>query len=576
MKGKRVLISAVLLLTLTSCLSHIPVQGPVNYGAEAYAPSSQNFVRTLVSAPTIGSTPQSLIRQFLAAIAGDQGDYATSRLYLAPEVRFGWRPEKGVRIYTDRLQSSFSRGLREANTFAFSGSEAGTIDEQGHYQRAAPGTLLFENFSVRRVGGEWRIASLVDGLALSESDVARAYRQSNIYFLNASKRTLVPDSVYLPVNLGVSTSLIRALLSGPTAWLSPAVTTAIPVGASLAVGSVPIQQGVATVDLSAPVGNISSLDRQAMSAQIVWTLKQLAEVAAVRITIGRAPLIVAGSGEAQSRFAYSNFSPDVLTGETQSFVMADRGLFRISDLASKPVIKLVNSEANHIIAQFSAAAISLDGGAIAGINSANSLIAGPLSGPLVLQVSAIADSNWLAPSWDSDGVLWAARRHAGLSQVYAVAPGAKALAVSAEVIANRWLQGFRIARDGTRVALAIESGNSSRLFVARVIRSASGPKIGFRIEAPIELPWTGGSISLINWADATHLAILTSVTPTSIWRVAIDASEEINLAGIVDPNVLAAAPGMPVLAADSRGTLSALVGQEWLEIGNGRYPMYPG
>ena len=119
MKGKIVLISAVLLLALTSCLSHVPVQGPVHYGAEAYAPSSQNFVRTLVSAPTIGSTPQSLIRQFLAAIAGDQGDYATSRLYLAPEVRYEWRPEKGVRIYTDRLQSSYIRGLREANTFAF-------------------------------------------------------------------------------------------------------------------------------------------------------------------------------------------------------------------------------------------------------------------------------------------------------------------------------------------------------------------------------------------------------------------------------------------------------------------------
>ena len=568
--------SGVLLLGLTSCLSHIPVQGPVHYGAEAYAPSSQNFVRTLVSAPTIGSTPQSLIRQFLAAIAGDQGDYATSRLYLAPEVRYGWRPEKGVRIYADRLQSSYSRGLRESNAFVFSGSEVGAIDEQGHFERAAVGTLLFENFSVRQVNGEWRIASLVDGLALSESDVARAYRQSNIYFLNASKRTLVPDSVYLPVNLGVSTALIRALLSGPTSWLSPAVTTAIPFGASLAVGSVPIQQGVATVDLSAPSGNISSLDRQAMSAQIVWTLKQLAEVAAVRITIGRAPLIVSGSGEAQSRFAYSNFSPDVLTGETQAFVVGDRGLSRISELAGKPVIKLVNGDVNHTIAQFGAASISLNGRSIAGIDSGSSLIAGPLTGPLVLEVPAIVGADWLAPSWDSDGVLWAARRHAGQSQVYVVVPGAKAVEISAEVIANRTLQGFRVARDGTRVAFAIEGGNSSRLFVARVIHTVAGAKTRFRIEEPIEIPWTGGSISLINWADATHLALLTSVTPRSIWRVAIDASEEINLAGIVDPVVVAAAPGMPVLAADSRGTLLALVGQEWIAIGNGSYPMYPG
>lgn len=576
MRGKQIILSAIALLTLTGCLSHIPDLSPVRYGAEAYAPSSQNFVRTLVLPPTVGVGPQGLIRQFLAAIAGDQGDYATSRLYLAPEARFGWRPETGVRIYADRLQSSYSQALHQLNTLAFSGSEVGTIDEQGHYQRAAAGAVLYENFSVRRVNGEWRIASLADGLALSESDVARAYRQSNIYFLNPSKRTLVPDPVYLSVNLGVSTALIRALLAGPTKWLAPAVTTAIPAGTSLVAGSVPIQQGVASVDLSSPVGPISSSDRQAMSAQIVWTLKQLAEVAAVRITIGRAPLIVAGSGEAQSRFAYSNFSPDVLTGETPAFVINDRGLFRISGLSTKPSLAAVKSEVVQSITQFSAAAISLDSSSIAGITPANSLVAGPLIGPLILEITGRTDATWLAPSWDSDGILWAARSGAGQSQVYVIAPGGKAISVVADVIANRTVQGFRIARDGSRVAFAIESGSSSRLFVGRVIRQTDGANPKFRIEAPIELPWTGGSISMINWADATHLAILTSATPRSVWRVAIDASEGINFAGIVDPIVLAAAPGMPILAADAHGKLSALIGQSWLEIGTGRYPIYPG
>lgn len=576
MRRYRVVATLFAMLTLTGCLSHIPDRGAVSYGAEAYAPSSQNFVRTLVSPPTTGATPQALIREFLAAIAGDQGDYAISRLYLAPEVRDTWRPESGVRIYSDRLQNVYRRAPRDSNAFIFSGPEVGTIDEQGHYQQGSAGSVLFENFSLREINGEWRISSLADGLALSASDVARSYRQLNVYFLNSSKHTLVPDSVYLPVNLGVSTALIRALLAGPTKWLSPAVTTAIPFGTSLMVGSVPIQQGVARVDLATPFVRISTADREALSAQIVWTLKQLAEVAAVRITIGRAPLIVAGSGEAQSRFSYANYSPDVLVGESPSYIVDDRGLAEISGLVSKPQLTRVPSDQSAEVGNFRSAAVSLDGRSLAGITEANSLVSGPLSGPFDLRIASPMSSTWMPPSWDSDGNLWVARTNGTHSDVYVITPDGRTIAVAAENLANRNVQGFRIARDGSRVAFAIESQGSSRLFVARVIRFGLDMDPKIRIEAPIEIPWTAGSIELINWMDATDLAILTSSAPRSIWKVSLDASEEINLAGIVNPVVIAAAPGMPLLAVNNQRTLFVLNGQTWMEIGSGRYPIYPG
>jgi hypothetical protein len=577
-RARSAILAVAAMLTLTGCLSHIPDTGAISYGAEAYAPSSQNFVRTLVSPPTVGANAQVLIREFLAAIVGDQGDYATSRLYLAPESKLAWHPETGVRIYSDRLQTIFTHLPRGSDTYSFSAVQVATIDGQGHYERAPAGATLYENFSVREVNGEWRISSLSDGLALSESDVARAYRQSNIYFLNPSKRNLVPDSVYLPVNLGISTALIRALLAGPTKWLAPAVTSAIPFATSLVAGSVPIEQGVANVDLSLPFVQLSSSDRQAMSAQIVWTLKQLAEVAAVRITLGRVPLIPPGAGEAQSRFAYSSFSPDVLTGDIQPFIVDDRGLFAISDLVSKPTLTQVKSNASANIAQFSAAAISLDGRSIAGITSAGSLVSGPLIGPFDLRVAGTPQANWVAPSWDSDGNLWAVRYAPDQTAVFVITPEGRTVPVLAQAFKNRAIQGFRIARDGSRAAFAIAGGISSRLFVARVIRMniANGMNPLFRIEAPIELPWTGGTISSINWMDATHLVILTSTTPKSVWRAALDASEVLNLAGIVDPVAISAAPGMPVLVADKSGKISALIGQSWLAIGSGRYPVYPG
>jgi hypothetical protein len=576
MKFKRITLLSLAMVTLTGCLSHVPDKGAISYGAEAYAPSSQNFVRTLVSPPTIGATPRSLIREFLAANAGDQGEYATSRLYLAPEERYLWHPEAGVRIYSDRLQIIFTHPPRGSETYAFSAPMLGTIDGQGHYERAATGATLYENYAVRQVNGEWRISSLTDGLALSQSDVARSYRQLNIYFLNPSKRNLVPDSVYLPVNLGISTSLVRALLAGPTKWLSPAVTTSIPFDTSLTVGSVPIQQGVANVDLSASAVPLSSIDRQAMSAQIIWTLKQLAEVAAVRITLGRVPLIVPGAGEAQSRFAYPSFSPDVITGDVTPFIINDRGLETVSNLLTKPTLVPAKSSSNANIAQFGFAAISLDGRSIAGITRAGSLVSGPLSGRFDLRVAGSPNANWATPSWDSDGNLWAVRTAPDQTNVYVFTPAGTTAPVMVQNLTHRAVQAFRIARDGTRVAFAIPGATSSRLFVARVVRLNSGMDLQFRIESPIELPWSGGAITLINWLDSTHLVILTSATPKSVWRVAIDASEVINLAGIIDPVAIAAAPGMPVLAVDKTGKLLAMIGQSWQLIGAGRFPMYPG
>ncbi len=563
-------------LVLSSCLARIPDSGNVSYGAEAYAPSSQNFVRTLVSPPTPGVNPQALIREFLAAVAGDQGDYATSRLYLTPDAAALWQPSAGVRIYADQLRYKWGLVPREANSLTFAGPEVGTIDSQGHYQATVTASTLLESYSVIRVNGEWRISSLADGVALSESDVARAFRQLNVYFLTPSKRTLVPDPVYLPVNLGISTALTQALLAGPTRWLAPAVTSAIPPDASLVAGSVPIQQGVAQVDLALPLSSISPLDRQALSAQVIWTLKQIAEVAAVRITIGRAPLIVPGMGEAQSRFAYSSFSPDVLSGQIQAFAIGSKGLIKISDLTSQPKLTAIKGPANKVIRGFSSAAISLDGTTIAGITSDNSLVSGPLTGPLQPTVLAGPDTTLFTPSWDESGVLWVLQAMPSLNQIYAILPGSPANIVNAPPLKTMHIRAFHISRDGSRVAYATGADSASRLFIARVIRSSYGGKPSYRIESPIELSWSGGDIGAINWADSTHLSILTSGDPKSVWNIAIDNSESITEAGIVDPVAIASAPGMPRLASNSAGRLYAFIGQSWVSIGNARYPIYPG
>ncbi len=152
-----------------------------------------------------------------------------------------------------------------------------------------------------RVDGEWRIASLDNGLVLTQSDVQETFRQLNLYFLAPSRRVLVPDTVFLPSAPGLSTALVTRLLGGPTEELAAATTTAFPRGTSLAVSSVPVRDGIAQVNLDASALKADGAARALMSAQLVWTLKQLPEFQGLQLSVEGDDLSVPGQGQVQSR-----------------------------------------------------------------------------------------------------------------------------------------------------------------------------------------------------------------------------------------------------------------------------------
>ena len=104
-----------------------------------------------------------------------------AREYLAPEVRRTWRPGVGVVVYDD---SSGNGALlvQQGPAITLRATEVARISEQGEYTASPGGTVTSAKFTLRKVGGEWRIASLPDGLFLTQLDVARAYRSFDLYF----------------------------------------------------------------------------------------------------------------------------------------------------------------------------------------------------------------------------------------------------------------------------------------------------------------------------------------------------------------------------------------------------------
>ena len=183
-----------------------------------------------------------------------------------------------------------------------------------------------------------RIDELPDGLVLSQTDVNRAFRSYSLYFFKPSFEILVPDSRMIPVvGPGLATTLVRRLLEGPNEWLRPAVRTGFPDGVDLNIDAVLVDAGVAQVDLDASAQLADDASRQALSQQLVWTLKQLPDVQAVNLTAAGQPLCVPGVANPQSRDAGPSVDPSGLDADAAAYVASTIGVRQLVEGGTRPV-----------------------------------------------------------------------------------------------------------------------------------------------------------------------------------------------------------------------------------------------
>ena len=278
--------------------------------------------------PKEGSTPTDIVTGFLLANASSVNDYAIARSYLAPEISEGWNPNAGAVVYDDATGLNLSE---RGTTVALSEPQNGTMTSAGSYQPSPAGSRLRTDFTLRKVDGQWRIVGVRDGLLLSVRDVESVYQGVDRYYFNERRTALVPDRVLVPGDrAGVQTTLVRGLLQGASAWLAPAVSTAFPSGTTLAIDSVPVVDGVATVDLSREVLGADDAARRLLSAQLVWSLTSLGTVNGVRITVSGQPLSVPGVADVMTRSDFAGVDPNVLALGTPGYVVIGKKLCVLS------------------------------------------------------------------------------------------------------------------------------------------------------------------------------------------------------------------------------------------------------
>ena len=557
---RAVVITAAVVAAAGGCAS-VPTEGSVHLGHALPAGAglgTSELTHLIAPAPQVGMSPTSLVDGFLTALADSDGNYAVARQFLKPGA--SWRVDTGTTVYDNR--TTMRTGPRAVQVVV---NRAGTIDQSGAF-RVASGTLR-ETFELARVGGQWRISRPPPGVLLSAADAQRTLQPVTVYFLNRAQTRLVPESLLVPPDQpGLATTLVRDLAAGPDPMLASAVTTAFPSGTTL-VGNVPVDgNGVADVNLAGSISQASPAELARLSAQVVWTLRQVPSVSAVRLLVDGTPLSVAGAGPVQLVGAWPQFDPDAPPAETGVLLVQGRHVVSLGGSAPGALRS----------SGLSAPARSADGSRVAALRVGGRrvrVLAGPASGPLRVRWSALSAT---PPAFDPVGdVLVAGATRSGTQLVVITRRGVR------PVILPRGFRHLPLTRvavspDGARLAFVAGPPGRQAVEVGALSTDSDRPAVAaVRTIVP-----AGQDAAGLAWAGSDSLVttVRTDRHHRGILEVGVDGYQPrfVSGAGLpADPTDVAAAPGERVVA-EAQGGLWVQSSRGWQRLSTGTDPSYAG
>ncbi|MCL2455325.1 MAG: LpqB family beta-propeller domain-containing protein [Micrococcales bacterium] len=536
-------------LALGGCAT-IPSSGPVRAG-DVRIDDIQGAV-AVADGPHPGATPKGIVEGLLAAgAAGLTGDFAVAREFLTHEAAQSWQPLAGAIVTSEATLEQTPEGQVTATLQVI-----GEVAEGGCFiEVGAERTVVFD---LVRVDGEWRVADLPPGLIVSASTFAQQYRRTPVYFLTPDRTRAVPDVRYFPTR-NLATSVMQALLAGPSPWLRDAVVSAIPEGVRLKPEVVRIDEdGTAQVVLEPAQIVQAAPDRGLMLAQITRSL-EIPQVRSVEVRAGQDGALLAGPS---SLTVGTMADPVVLIGDS---------LMRLGgNLAPlEGVDPLVGLRA-------SAPAGSGDGSFQVVLSGTDRLVQVPTAG---MPARTLLTGRGLArPSVDVHGWVWTARSVPG-DGLRVVDVEAEEIRVRAPWLDDRTVRAVRVAWDGARVAVVSSGPTGVAVEVSAVIRDVQGAPES--LGPPVQVGPGLVSADQVVWFDAATLvvlgrgaegSVLTEVPVTGVSRV---------LAPVPDAAVLAAGGwDRTLLVATSSGELLRRYSDIWIPVGLGEQQVrdlaYPG
>lgn len=575
---RRISLFGIVSVLLTGCgmapgsfVAQVPTDGPIEQGQLVSNTSANQFIRVIARPPRDGMSPTEIVQGFLESSGSFDNNHAVARSYLTPEAAGEWDPSSNVIVY-DGVPTLVEAG----SAVLFSTTLNGRISNIGRYTVEDPGTQLQQSFFLAQRDGQWRINLAPAGLLLSNFDVNRAYRSFPLYFFNPSFQTLVPDARLIPViGPALGTTLIQRLIDGPNQWLRPVVRTGFPAGVQLAVDAVPIENGIARVNLNASVALANDAARVALSQQIVWTLRQLPEVQFVEISVNGTPLSVPGTTSPQSRDAWPEVNPNGLPGDAVGYASTSIGVVRLTSTGNISV----PGEFGTFADSFSKFAISNNGKRAIASTSDGELLWGNLSiGSTFESTTPMADdlARVQSMAFDGDTTVWIVSDR-GVAQTLLPTGDTYEIQILG-LEQGDFVQSVTPSRDGTRAAIIVSTETGSELLLAQVDRPSPANVTRIQLMKPMRIESKLSAVTALAWSSANTIAVIATETAGTLQIYEIDLGRgEVQAQGSpADPVSIAAAPGLPTLVTSADGSIYENSSQSWIVRIPGSAAAYPG
>jgi hypothetical protein len=505
----------LVLAGLTGCVN-VPTVGPIEL-VEGEQPECQNCVRVDVSPPQPGDDPSEIVKGYLLATSNYQPDYTTAKQFLTRAAAETWNSDV-TRIYRGNPQQ-----VRD-NVVKLDGELIGVLSKDRTYSPDYRDLEL--SFGLVQENGEWRIDKPPPGLLVEVTYFQSFYRAYQLYFIGKSAvgdgGALVPDTIYLPT-LGnpaiVASALMKALLAGPSSWLAPAVTSAIPPDTTLSMESVTITDGIAEVRLSETLLALSEPKRTLLAAQIVYTLKQAGGVRSVLITVNGQPYQVPESdrnGLAVPVEAVPQaLEPVPFVADDQVYAAIGDQVKLVNDSANPPTFTAMNGELGTGQYAIDSLAVSATGTDVAVVTDGRTVLRrGPTGTGKMTPLNLPGVSDLLPPQITRFGEVWVVGKKGGQQRIWLFTPTSDEIVpVAAEVLAEGDITAFHISPDGSRMAMVRTVPGGSQLGLATIIRTEEVRVDDYRpITSPQSEAVRVAQIADIAWSDATELMVLGAPT----------------------------------------------------------------
>ena len=431
-------------LLLAGC-ANIPLGGSVSKltieaGGAGTAPIS------LPDEPVKGASQQEILEGFIKAGRGPQVNYSVARDFLTEAFRTKWNPNAGALISSSPIVSAPIGD----NELQIAVSVSAEVDANGRYTAYAESQSKPLQFRFQKDSqGQWRISSAPDGTVLTPNRFASIFHDYDLFFFDPTFQYLVPDKRWFADSTQVASRIVKGLLAGPSDWLKGGVVvSAFPNGTELT-GAPQIDSGRVTVDLSSQVSSESATGKRRMIQQLTQSLNGLGPASA-SITVGGFPLAVTDGPEPDH---LETVLPDPVGFLKGQFGTLVGGSVRPLPGVGPAIDKLAPV----------GAAVGHEGDQVAALSGAGvSIVRGNSAAVLLDSRPGLA-----VPSLDPEGFVWSVpvgQPGAIITYDEAGKQHPVAFNLDGQVIS------MAVARDGTRLLMAVQTSSGPKLLVAGIIR----------------------------------------------------------------------------------------------------------